>query len=37
MKAWLVTWEWCADHTQVEDNIAAILDSRLSGKRVLEI
>ena len=37
MKAWLVTWEWCGDHAKVEDNIAAILNSRLSGKRVREI
>lgn len=37
MKAWLVTWEWCGDHAQVEDNIAAVLNSRLSGKRVREI
>jgi hypothetical protein len=34
MKAWLVTWEWYGDNAKVEDNIAAILDSRLSGKRV---
>jgi hypothetical protein len=37
MKAWLVTWEWCGDHAKVEDNIAAILNSRLSGEHVREI
>ena len=35
MKVWLVTWEWCGDHAEVED-IAAILYSRLSGEHVRE-
>lgn len=37
MKAWLATWESCGDHAKVEDNIAAILSSRLSGERVRAI
>jgi hypothetical protein len=37
IKAWLITWEWSGDHAKVEDNIAAILNSRLSGKHVRDI
>lgn len=36
MKAWLVTWEWLGDHAKREEKVAAIFDSRLSGKRVRE-
>jgi hypothetical protein len=37
MKAWLVTWERMGSHAQEMEPIAAILNSRTSGKRVLEI
>lgn len=35
--AWLVTWEWIGNHTKRKDKIAAILNWRLSPKRVAEI
>ncbi len=37
MKAWLVTWEWCGEHTKRNDKFAAILNPRFSGKRVCEL
>jgi len=36
IKAWLVTWEWIGDHAKRDDKVAAILNPRLSGKRVRE-
>jgi hypothetical protein len=37
MVAWLITWEWCGDHAKVKNQIAAILNYRLPGKKVKEI
>ena len=37
MVAWLITWEWQGGHAKVKDNIASILNYRLSSERVLEI
>jgi hypothetical protein len=37
MKAWLITWEWVGEHVKVDNEIAAILNSRLSSKKVIEI
>jgi hypothetical protein len=37
MKVWLITWEWAGDYAKVENPIAAILNPRLSPKRVSEI
>jgi hypothetical protein len=37
MKAWLVTWEWVGDHAKRADVIAAVLNPRLSTKRVRDI
>jgi hypothetical protein len=37
MKAWLVTWEWVGDHAKRADVIAALLNPRLSAKRVGDI
>jgi hypothetical protein len=37
MKAWLVIWEWCGDHAKRDDPFAAILNPRLSAKRVRDL
>lgn len=35
-KAWLVTWEWAANHAKRDPKVAAVLRPQLSGKRVRE-
>ena len=35
-KAWLVTWEWSADHATVIDRVAAVLNPRLSSSAVAD-
>ena len=35
--AWLVTWEWCGDHAELENKVAEILNPRLSPERVREV
>ena len=37
MKAWLITWERMGNHAREMEPVAAILNSRTSSKRVLEI
>jgi hypothetical protein len=37
MKAWLVTWEWCGEHAKRENPFAAILNPRLSSRKICEI
>jgi hypothetical protein len=37
MKAWLVTWKSVGDHAKRGDVIAAVLNPRLSAKRVRDI
>lgn len=34
IKAWLVTWEGAGNHAKLTDNVAAILNPRLSPERV---
>ncbi len=36
-KAWLLTWDWCGQHAEVEDKIAAILQPRFSEDAVGKI
>jgi hypothetical protein len=37
MRAWLVTWEWTSDSAAVADEIAAVLPSRWSERRVTDV
>ena len=37
ISAWLITWESVSDHAKPTDVVAAVLNPRLSGRRVLEI
>src|SRR5260370_28864927 len=37
IRAWLVTWESARDNSLPRQRVAAVLDPRLSGSRVLEI
>ena len=34
LNAWLVVWEWAAEHAALVDRVAAILNPRLSVRRV---
>ena len=34
--AWLITWEWIAEHAKKDSKIVSILNYRLSGLRVRE-
>jgi hypothetical protein len=35
--AWLITWEWAAEHAKVEEKIAAIINYRRSAEYVRDI
>jgi len=37
VQAWLVTWEYCGDLIKPPETVAAVLNQRLSGRRVLMI
>jgi len=37
MRAWLITWEWIGPFIERRTKVAAILNSRFSGKRVKDI
>ena len=36
-RAWLITWEWTADHAKVEHKVAGILNYRYSSKSIERI
>jgi hypothetical protein len=37
ISAWLVTWEHAGEHAKPRQRVAAVLNPRLSGQKVLEI